>query len=376
LIPVSEPVIGDPELELVTRCVKSGWVSSNGPYVEEFEDGWASRCGSRYGVAVSSGTAALELALAVIGVEPGDEVIMPSLTIISCALAAIRLGAVPVLVDADPTTWCLDVHQLEGAIRPRTKAIMPVHLFGHPVQMDVVLELADRCGLVVVEDAAEAHGARYQSFRSTDDGSWHHCGSMGDIGAFSFYANKPITTGEGGMLTTDRADLRDRARSLRDLAHDPNRRFRHEELGYNARLSNLQAALGVAQLQRLDDILAAKRSISQFYAENLGGEPDLQLAWEAEWAQSSFWMFGVVHNTVVNEAAIRRFAELGVETRPFFLGLHEQPALAGRFVLGSKSFTVTEHLSRHGLYLPSGPGLAERELHAVARAARLVFDAS
>jgi perosamine synthetase len=375
LIPVSAPSLGSRELELVTRCVESGWVSSGSPYVEEFEAGWASYCGSRYGIAVCNGTAALELGLATLGVGPGDEIIMPSLTIISCALAAVRLGAVPVVIDSDPQTWCVDVDRVEAAIGPRTRAIMPVHLLGHPVSMDPVLELADRHGLSVIEDAAEAHGARYLRHTGGDSGTWRQCGAMGDLGVFSFYANKVVTTGEGGMLVTDDPELAARARSLRDLAHEPGRRFRHEELGFNFRLSGIQAALGVAQLEQVDDVLARKRRIADFYKQRLGGRPELQLSPEEPWARRVYWMYGIVarEGELSNDLVAERLAELGVQSRPFFLGLHEQPALAGRFRLGDGPLPVTEHLSSHGFYVPSGPVLTDAELETVAHAIEVVF---
>lgn len=375
MIPVSAPCLGKRELELVTNCLESGWVSASSPYVEEFEAGWASYCGRQYGVAVCNGTVALELALATLGVGPGDEVVMPSLTIISCALAAVRLGAVPVLIDSDPETWCMDVDRLEAAIGPQTRAIMPVHLLGHPVNMDPLLELADRRGLAVVEDAAEAHGARYLSLVDGDPGAWRYCGGMGTLGVFSFYANKLVTTGEGGMVLTDDPDLAARARSLRDLAHQPGRRFRHEELGFNFRLSGLQAALGVAQLENIDDVLARKRAVAEFYERRLGGRPELQLSAEESWAQRAFWMYGIVaRSSPPNDVMTQRLAQLGVESRPFFLGLHEQPALDGRFRLGAGPLPVSEHLSRYGLYVPSGPVLTDTELETVARAIDAVFD--
>jgi perosamine synthetase len=372
---VSAPSLGRRELELVTRCVESGWVSSGSPYVQEFEAGWASYCGRKYGIAVCNGTAALELGLATLGVGPGDEVVMPSLTIISCALAAVRLGAVPVFIDSDPQTWCIAVDRIEAAIGPRTRAIMPVHLLGHPVDMDPVVEMAERHGLAVIEDAAEAHGARYLSRSGGDPGTWRQCGAMGDLGVFSFYANKVVTTGEGGMLVTDNPELAARARSLRDLAHEPGRRFRHEELAFNFRLSGLQAALGVAQLEHVDEVLARKRAIADFYEQRLGGRTELQLSGEEPWAQRVFWMYGIVARSAPpNDLVAQRLAQLGVESRPFFLGLHEQPALAGRFRLGAGPLPVTERLSRYGFYLPSGPVLTEAELETVTDAVNTVFD--
>lgn len=375
MIPVSAPSLGKRERELVTRCVESGWVSSGSPYVQEFEAGWASYCGSSHGIAVCNGTAALELALATLDVGPGDEIIMPSLTIISCALAAVRLGAVPVLVDVDPQTWCIDVDRIEAAVGPRSRAIMPVHLLGHPVDMDPLLEVADRHGLAVIEDAAEAHGARYRSRAGDAPGTWRQCGAMGDLGVFSFYANKVVTTGEGGMLVTDDPGLAERARSLRDLAHQPGRRFRHEELGFNFRLSGLQAALGVAQLEQVDEVLARKRAIADFYEQRLGGRPDLQLSGSEPWAQRVFWMYGMVgrEGAPPNDVVADRLARRNVQSRSFFLGLHEQPALAGRFRLGTGPLPVTERLSRYGFYVPSGPVLTDAELETVADAIEAAF---
>jgi perosamine synthetase len=372
---VSAPSLGSRELELVSRCVESGWVSAGSPYVQEFEAGWASYCGREHGVAVCNGTAALELGLATLGIGPGDEVVMPSLTIISCALAAVRLGAVPVLIESDPHTWCIDVDRIEAAIGPRTRAIMPVHLLGHPADMDPILEIAGRYDLAVIEDAAEAHGARYLSHTGGDSGTWRRCGAIGDLGVFSFYANKVVTTGEGGMLVTDDPALAARARSLRDLAHEPGRRFRHQELAFNFRLSGLQAALGVAQLEHVDDVLARKRAIADFYGQRLGGRTELHLSGEKPWAQRAYWMYGIVaRDGPPNDVVAKRLAELGVESRPFFLGMHEQPALAGRFRLGAGPLPVTERLSRYGFYLPSGPVLAESELETVTDAVNAVFD--
>jgi perosamine synthetase len=248
MIPVNEPLLGDRELEYVTECVRTGWVSSAGRFIEEFEQKWAAYCARKYGVAVSNGTAALQLAVATLGFRLGDEVIMPTFTIISCSLAAVYAGGVPVLVDSDPRSWTMDVNQIARKITPRTKAIMPVHIYGHPADMDPILELADCNGLAVIEDAAEAHGAEYLVGRDGREPVWHRCGSFGILSCFSFYANKLITTGEGGMVLTDDVELADKARSLRNLCFQPGRRFYHDELGFNFRITNLQAALGLSQL--------------------------------------------------------------------------------------------------------------------------------
>jgi perosamine synthetase len=229
--------------------------------------------------------------------------------------------------------------------------------------------------LALVEDAAEAHGARYLSRIDGNPGVWRHCGGMGTLGVFSFYANKLVTTGEGGMVLTDDPELAARARSLRDLAHEPGRRFRHQELGFNFRLSGLQAALGVAQLEHIDEVLASKRAIAEFYTRRLGGRRELQLSTEEPWARRAFWMYGVVaRSSPPNDVITHRLAQSGVESRPFFLGLHEQPALDGRFRLGAGPLPVTEYLSRYGLYLPSGPNLSDTELETVAGAVDAVFD--
>src|SRR4051812_20445575 len=241
MIPVNEPALDERDLELVADCVRSGWVSSAGKYIEAFEEGWARYCGRKYGVAVSNGTTALQIAARCAGFGPGDEVIMPTFTIVSCALAVVETGAVPVLVDSEPRTWCMDVDQVAAKITPRTKGIMPVHIYGHPVDMDPVMDLAQRHGLTVIEDAAEAHGAEYQSGRGTARASWRTCGSFGAMSTFSFYANKLITTGEGGMVVTDDPAMAEAARSARNLCFVRERRFFHRELGYNYRLTNVQA---------------------------------------------------------------------------------------------------------------------------------------
>lgn len=351
----------------MTECVESGWISSAGRFIGEFETGWAAYCGRRHGVAVSNGSTALQLAVAALALEPGDEVIMPSFTIVSCAAAVVAAGATPVLVDSDPEIWTLDVGQLAARVTPRTRAVMPVHIYGHPVELDPLLELAERHGLAVLEDAAEAHGAEYRSA----DGVWRRCGSFGALSCFSFYANKLVTTGEGGMVVTDDDDLAERLRSLRNLAFRPERRFFHEELGFNFRLTNIQAALGVAQLERIDEIVARKREIAALYAERLAGLAGLALPVERPWARSVFWMYGVVVDeaTGLDAAALAaRLRELGVETRPFFLGMHEQPALQRLGLFRGERYPVAERLARQGLYLPSGLALTDEQVETVAAA--------
>jgi perosamine synthetase len=375
MIPVSRPRLEERDIELVTRCLREGWVSSSGPWVEAFEARWAQYCSRRHGIAVASGTAGLELALAALELEPGDEVVMPSLTIVSCALAAVRNGGVPVLVDCDPATWCMDAAAAEAAIGPRTRALMPMHHFGHPADLEPLLRAAARDGLAVIEDAAQAHGAECLVELDSDGATWRRCGSLGTIAVFSFYANKLVTTGEGGMLVCDDDDLAARARSLRDLAHDPRRRFRHDRMGYNHRLSSLQAALGLAQIERLDDVIRARRELAARYRERLASVAGLRLPTEAAWARSAYWMFGVVlEDDRLPDASevIAALGERGIDARPFFLGLHEQPCLAGRVRIAGP-MTATERLARRGLYLPSAADLSDAEVDCVVDALRVVL---
>ena len=364
LIPVNEPLIGAREAAYVADCVASRWISSEGPYVERFERAWADYCGVTHGVAVSSGTAALFAAVDTLRLQPGDEVIMPSFTIISCAWAIIAAGARPVLVDADPETWCIDAARVEERITPRTRAIMAVHIYGHPADMDPLRVIANRHGLRVIEDAAEAHGARYRGRRA---------GAIGDVGCFSFYANKIITTGEGGMLVTDDAAIAERARRYRNLGFGPGRRFLHHEVGHNFRMTAMQAAVGLAQTEDADARVARKREIGRRYTSLLSGIDGLQLPAEQPWAENVYWMYGIVLDParrVGADAFARRLRARGIDTRPFFLGMHEQPALRERGLFAGERYPVTERLSRYGLYLPSGLTLADDEIEHVGTAVR------
>jgi perosamine synthetase len=365
---VNEPSLSGRELEYVSECVRTGWVSSTGHFVTEFEDGWAKYCGRKYGVAVSNGTVALQAAVACLELEPGDEVIIPSFTIISCVTAVLAAGAIPTLIDSDPTTWTMDVDQLASRITTQTRAIMPVHIYGHPVDMDAVSDLAEHHGLAVIEDSAEAHGAEYLAKRNTSEARWRRCGGFGTMSCFSFYANKLVTTGEGGMIVTDDLGVADRARSLRNLAFVSERRFSHDELGFNFRLTNLQAALGVAQLERMDEIVARKRAIADAYRARLAGLPGLTLQGEMPWARSVFWMYGIVVDEGTGLTAsdlAERLNERGVETRPFFLGMHEQPVFHRMGLFRDERHPVAERLARQGLYLPSGLALTDAQIETV-----------
>ena len=368
MIPVNDPILGQREQEYVLECIRTGWISSAGKFIDEFEERWAEYCGRRYGIAVSNGTVALQLAVACLGLRPGDEVIMPTFTIVSCALAVSRSGGVPVLVDSDPRTWCIDVDQVKGKISQRTRAVMPVHIYGHPVDMDPLLDLAERHGLALIEDAAEAHGAEYLSRENGSQSRWRRCGSFGDVSCFSFYANKLITTGEGGMLLTDDLKLADRARSQRNLCFQTGRRYYHEELGFNFRLTNLQAAVGLGQLERIDEIVTRKRWMGAEYTRRLKDIKGLQLPTEEPWARNVYWMYGVVLSEDVGMDATQlalRLRERGVETRPFFWGMHEQPIFHQQGLFVNEHYPIAERLARRGLYLPSGLALTDDQLTRV-----------
>ncbi|HEV2251215.1 MAG TPA: DegT/DnrJ/EryC1/StrS family aminotransferase [Candidatus Limnocylindria bacterium] len=360
-IPVCEPALDGNELAYVADAVRSGWISSGGDYLKRFEDGFAEYVGVEHGIGTTNGTTALHLALAALGVGPGDEVIMPDFTMISSAFAVCYCGAMPVLVDADPETWNMDVAQIAARIGPRTKAIMAVHIYGHPTDMDPLVALAKDHGLAVLEDAAEAHGAEYKGRR---------CGSLGDLAAFSFYANKAITTGEGGMVVTSDARLADECRSLRNLAfpRTGGRVYRHDRIGFNYRMSNLQGALGLAQLERIDTYVAARRSHAARYSERLASSGGLQLPVERSWARNSYWMYGVVLRDDARVGRDELAAHLtadGIETRPFFQPMHEQPALIRYGVRATGSYPVAERLAARGLYLPSGSDLADADIDRV-----------
>jgi perosamine synthetase len=369
-IPVTEPLLAGNEKRYLAECIDSGWVSSDGPFVERFEAAMAARAGRRHGIAVCNGSAALDVAIEALRIGPGDEVILPAFTIISCIAQIVRSGATPVLVDSDPRTWNMDVRQLEARVTARTRAILIVHVYGLPADVEPVLELARRRGLRVIEDAAQMHGQTYRA---------RPCGSFGDLSTFSFYPNKLVTSGEGGMVVADDAQLAAECRSLRNLCFEPGRRFVHERLGWNFRMSNLQAAVGLAQLERLDEFVARKRAMGRGYHELLSGLEGLELPpAAAEYAASIYWVYGIVlADTVAGDAAgmMRRLAELGVGCRPFFCPMHLQPVLRQRGLFAGESYPVAERLYRRGFYLPSGLALTRAQMERVAEAVRAVLHA-
>ncbi len=361
-IPVNLPVLDGNEKDYLIRCIETGWISSEGPAVREFEQKMAARVGRSHGVAVSNGSTALDLAVRALGLPEGSEVIMPAFTIISCAAAIIRAGLVPVLVDAEPRTWNMDVAAIEARLTSRTRAIMVVHIYGLPADMAPILDLAAKHGLRIIEDAAEMHGQTYRG---------KACGSFGDVSAFSFYPNKHITTGEGGMILTDDPHVAERCTSLRNLSHSPDRRFVHEELGFNYRLTNLQAALGLAQLERLDQSVAKKRRMGALYNAHFEGMAELELPPPStDYADNIYWVYGMVLADKVRldaQEMMRRLEQLRVGTRPFFWGMHEQPVFRKMGLFKGERYPVAERIARRGFYVPSGLGITEeQQLRVVA----------
>jgi perosamine synthetase len=366
MIPVNEPVLSGNEGKYLAECISTGWISSEGPFVRKLEEGMALIAGQRNGIAVMNGSVALEVALAALRIGPGDEVILPTFTIISCAAAIVRAGAIPVVVDSDPVTWNLDPAKLEAAITPRTRAIMVVHIYGLPVDMDPVVKIAREHKLSIIEDGAEQIGQVYRS-RS---GETRVIGSFGDISTFSFYPNKHITTGEGGMVLTNDETMAERCRDLRNLCFGRKRRFVHEELGWNYRMSNLQAAVGVAQIEVLSHTLEKKRLIGAWYNELLQDVEGIELpASSTVYAESIYWVYGVVLKDRIPfdaEEAMQRLAKFGIGTRPFFWAMHEQPVFRKMGLFNGVSCPVAERLARRGFYLPSGVALTRDQAERAA----------
>lgn len=365
MIPVNTPVFGEQEKAYVNQCLNTGWVAT-GEFVADFEHAWASYCGCKHGIAVTNGTHALELAIAALDFPTNSEIIIPSFTIISCALAAIRNNLKPVLVDANSEDWCIDTTKIADAITTKTVAIMPVHIYGHPANMADILDIATKHNLIIIEDAAEAHGASCYV-----DKRWQKCGSIGHVGCFSFYGNKIITTGEGGMVITNDQDLAKRMRSIRNLCFgEGNNRFVHDRLAHNFRMTNIQAAIGLGQLERIDKIITKKRDIARYYNQKLSYCQTYQLPPRTN-ISNVYWMYGLVSKDLDRPAAhfIHELYKLGIDSRPFFTGLHQQPALnIPDTPFRQHSFPITEYLAKYGFYIPSGIDLRFDQLQTVTDA--------
>lgn len=368
-VPVNEPLLNGNEKKYLNECIDTGWISSEGPFVRQLEEKLASYFNRKFAVAVCNGTVAIDVAVDALELQEGDEVIMPSFTIISCVSGLLRKGCIPVFVDQQTDTWNMDVSQIEKKITPRTKVIMAVHIYGLPVDMDPILALAKKYNLKVIEDAAEMIGQTYKGAP---------CGSFGDISTFSFYPNKHITTGEGGMVLTNDPRLAERCRSLRNLCFIPEKRFVHHEIGYNARMTNLQAAIGLAQFERINEFLEKKRWIGAFYQEHLKDIPLVMLPKvSVDFATNIYWVFGLVlHKEFGADASqvMGRLAKEGVGTRPFFWGLHEQPVMKKYKFFKEEHYPVCEHLGRNGFYIPSGLALTEEQMVHVVKKVRHVIE--
>lgn len=361
MIPVNTPLLSGNEKKYLIECIESGWISSEGPFVHRFEKEFSAYIGRKYGIAVANGSAALDVAVQALKLGPGDEVIMPAFTIISPAVSLVRQGAVPVLVDSDPLTWNMDIGQVEQKITKKTKAILVVHIYGLPVEMEPVLDIAKKYDLKIIEDAAEMHG-------QTCNGK--KCGSFGDVSIFSFYPNKHITTGEGGMVLTDDPELAERCASLRNLCFIPEKRFVHHELGWNYRMTNLQAALGVAQLEQIEKHISRKRAIGKLYSQLLKGLDCIDLPLEkTSFAENIYWVFGLLLNEkakLTNEGVMAELAKSKIGTRPFFYPMHLQPVFRRMGLFDNESYPVAEKLYNRGFYIPSGLGLKDAEITVVA----------
>ncbi len=354
-VPLMQPALGGNELAYVSDCVTTGWISSQGEYVQRFEKQFSEFLGGQHALAVSSGTAALHLALKALDIGPGDEVIVPDFTFAATANVVLHCGATPVLADVDRTTWNIDPGAVERCISERTRAIIPVHLYGHPCDMDRINKIARRNGLKVIEDCAEAQGARYRG---------KPVGTLGDVGCFSFFSNKVITTGEGGMVTTADAGTADRLRLLRDHGMRRGRRYWHEIAGFNYRMTNLQAAVGVAQMERVDRFIERRKKIGERYIDRLENVAGLVMPPRQAWGETIYWIFSMLVDPEV--AGISRdqltdeLESRGIETRPFFIPLHLQPPYKD-----AGEFAVSTELSSSGISLPSGNEISDAEIDRV-----------
>jgi len=368
-IPVNEPLLRGNEKKYLEECIDTGWISSEGPFVKKFETEFAKIVNRDYGISVCNGSVALDVAVAALGIGPGDEVIMPTFTIISCAAAIVRSGAVPVLIDSNKNTWNMDVTQIEAKISEKTKAIMAVHIYGIPIDINPILEIAEKYNLLIIEDAAEVIGQTYYD---------KPCGSFGDISVFSFYPNKHITTGEGGLVATDSERLAEKCKSFRNLCFQPQQRFLHEDLGWNFRFSNIQAAIGVAQLERLNENIHRKRQIGVQYLNNLKGLSNVQLPQlSTDSSENIFWIFGIVlkDKTFPDATSVMdKLKTKNIGTRPFFWPMHKQPVFHKMGLFQNESHPVSENIAQNGFYIPSGLAITDEQINIVSDILLELFD--
>ncbi|MEI6788338.1 MAG: DegT/DnrJ/EryC1/StrS family aminotransferase [bacterium] len=364
-IPVAAPALVGREKEYVMDCMDTNWISSNGKYIHQFEQAFATYTGVPHAISCCNGTVAIHLALLAFDLKPGDEVIIPTLTYVASANPVVYCGATPVFVDVDPTTWCIDPAKITAKITPRTKGIIAVHLYGHPADMDPILKIAAEQNLFVIEDVAEAHGASYKG---------RMAGTMGDIATFSFFGNKIITTGEGGMMITRNSELARKMRLFKGQGMDPNRRFWFPITGYNYRMTNIEAAIGLAQLEKIEWHISSRKEIAAVYSRQLSGCRELDLPPNCDWATNVFWLYSVVlteHCALTRDEVMAKLAAAGIETRPFFYPMHILPMFAD--LAKGQTFPVADHLSSRGINLPTFANLADEDLaYVIAQLLKIV----
>lgn len=371
MIPVCEPTLADKEKEYATDCLETGWISSTGKYIKKFEEAFADFCGTKYCVSCCNGTAALHLTIAALGISEGDEVIMPCFTMIATCNAVIYTGATPVLIDSELKTWNMDASRIEEAITDRTRAILVVHTYGHPVDMEPILGIAEKYDIPIIEDAAEAHGAEYKGKR---------CGNLGMMAAFSFYGNKILTTGEGGAVTTSDSYFAKRLNKLKNHYFGIPR-FVHHEVGFNYRLTNIQAAIGLAQIEIADKLVEMRRENALEYNKRLAGIHGIQTPPEAEWAKNVYWMYGILLGDdfpLNRDETMDALKRKGIETRAFFHPMHLQPVYKSKKIKNRPvirgPLPIAEHLGARGLYLPSSSHLTIDQIRAVTSAIRIIAE--
>lgn len=360
-IPIYQPDLSGRERDYVLECLDSTWISSKGKFIGEFEGRFSQYVGSRYATTVSNGTVALHLALVALGIGPGDEVIVPTLTYIASANAVAYTGATPVFVDSEAASWQISPEDIRAKITPRTKAIMPVHLYGAACDMDAIMAIAREHNLLVVEDCAEAIGTLYKG---------RHVGTFGDIATFSFFGNKTMTTGEGGMVVTNDQTLHDRAVHFKGQGLATSRQYWHDVIGFNYRMTNICAAIGVAQMERMDGFLEGKRRVAQGYMDRLGGL-DLTFQEEKPDTRHSYWMMSLLLEEPADRDPLRTWlGDRGIETRPLFYPVHTMPMYQKHFEL----HRVAEMLGWRGINVPSWPGLSDAQLDRICDDIRAFFD--
>ena len=363
-IPVNTPVIFGTEKPFINECFKSGWISSEGPFVKQFENTFSKYNKRKYGIAVSSGTAALEIAIKSLNLKKGDEIIVPTFTIISSILCLVKIGLKPILVDSDIKNWNMNVEQVLKKINKKTKAIIITHIYGFPVDMKKILEIAKKRNIKIIEDAAEMIGQKYKE---------KMCGSFGNISTFSFYANKHITTGEGGMILTNDKKLYEKCKSLRNLCFSTSgNRFNHEDIGWNYRFTNIQAAFGLGQMKKINWIVKRKKEIGKRYYKNLKLNKNIYIQnIKTKYAENIFWVYGVLlkkNYKMSRDLITKKLFKNGIQTRNFFHPMHKQKIFLQKKIFSKKiSLPVSEYLSKNGFYLPSGLGITNKEIDLVSK---------